>query len=322
MPNPNNFYLDRALSRVASGFNPGNYIAANVFPIVGTPKQQGQVYNIDPNNAFLIPRDNLRAPGNEPNLMDYEDPTTTSYDCVDHALVSYVPDEYRDQVDPEAEPALPNVERLVSNIQLGREKSLVTLLGTLSQTSSPSTKWDNASGTPFEDIKDIFTTVENSVGRTPNAIAMDKFVARAISESAAYRERVKYTQAPISGVYGMDSFKAGLGAILDIAPENIDVADAFENTAQKGQTKSMSRIWGENVLVYYKENPQSVNDDVSQNLGMHIVYNSEPSGVYGGFKVLRRRDDDRLSERVDVHSYYDQFLLNSGAGYLFTNVLT
>lgn len=313
------FYQVESLARVASGYAPEGLVASMVFPNVPSRLQTGVFYNIDPNRQFLIPRDNVRAYGKEPNAMDYDDPTTSSYNAIDHSLEGAVPDELVKQADDEAKPAFAEVKRLTYNIALKREIELVTTLGTLSQTGSPSTKWDANGGDAIADIKAQFSTIEDSVGVSPNMLVMDRKVARKITDSASFRDRAKYTMTP-DQVRSMGT-AALLAALLDIPVGNVYLPSAHYNSAAKGATASMTRIWDENVLLGFKEDGLSIGQP-TQTLGMHVTWSGSSGSGVDGFEVDTEEVKSRKATVMYVHNYYDQVLVNPTAGYWFTNTLT
>lgn len=317
MPTPSNYYLDQALTGVAAGYAPGGFIAPMLFPVVPAAKQSGKIWNIDSQRRFLKILDTARAPGAEANRMGYNDPDTIDFFAQDHALTGFLPDEVVAQADVEAAEAIPTVEDLVRLIALERERNLVTLLGTLSQTSSPSTKWNDAGGSIISDLKDQKETIRQAVGQSPNTIAITDQVLEQVSETPDWKARVYQ-----GGFTATEVERIGPAAMLAsfIGVQNVYVAKAYHNTAALGQVASMASIWGENVLLAYTENPRGLNRP-SQALGIHVVWSGGEGQAVDGFMVERKRVEERKSEAFFVHHYYDQVLLNSGAGYLFTNVL-
>jgi hypothetical protein len=318
MPTPSKYYLDLALTGVAAGYAPGGLIATQVFPLVPAAKQSGKFWNIDSERRFLKILDTARGPGAEANRMGYNDPGTLSFFAMDHALTGFLPDEVKDQAEVEAQEAIPTVEDLVRLIALEREQNLVTLLGTLSQTSSPSTKWDDPGGSAISDLKAQKETIRTAVGRSPNTIAITDQVLDLISETPDWKERVYQ-----GGFTATEVERIGPAALLAsfVGVEKIFVATAYHNTAALGQPASMASIWGENVLLAYTENPRGLNRP-SQALGIHVAWSGGEGKAMDGFLVERSRFEERKSDAFHVHHYYDQVLLNAGAGYLFTNVLT
>lgn len=312
---PYSFYQDPVLAGVASGFRDGGFVADQVFPVVVVGTQTGQVFNIDPDNDFLRDQDTVRAPGAPANVIPFNAPTKTQYNAIDHALTGVIPDELRKQAISETQAALPEVQRVTAKILRRREIELVTTLGTLSQTSSPTTKWNAALGDAIKDIVEKKQTIRDSVGADPTSLVIPAQVLDAISQTASYKSQIRYTNSPLT--LGIDETAAVLAKACGL--REVIVARSYKNNARFGQTASNATIWGENVLLFVKDPVPSASMP-QQTLGMHIVWSGGEAGQ-GGFMVEREYDPRRKSEMIYVHHYYDQFLLNAGAGYLWTNTL-
>lgn len=314
---PGNFYVDRVLTGVAAGFMDGALVASEILPIVPSALQTGDVYDIDPDRQFLIPRDNVRGPGGEPNRLDYDDPDTSKFFAKDHSLAGFIPDEILQQVDAEAMGAIPTINRLTYNILLKREVETVAVVNALSQSVNPTIKWDATNGSAIADIKAQKETVRLAVGRNPNTLVISSAVLDKISETADFRDRAKFTLTPrqIESLGYADQLAACIGV------NRVLVADSYYNSAQRGAAPSMASVWGQTVFLGYCDNPRS-GAGASQAFGMHIVWNGEGGGAEDGFLVERERIPRRKGDAVYVHNYYDQFLLNPLAGVRFHTVLS
>jgi hypothetical protein len=314
---PGNFYVDRVLTGVAAGFADGNLVADQIMPVVPHTQQTGDVFDIDPDRQFLIPRDNVRGPGGEPNRLDYDDPDTSRFFCKDHSLEGFLPDEILQQVDAEAMGALPTMNRLVYNILLKREVEAAALVNALSQAASPSTKWDATSGSAIGDIKARKETIRLAVGVEPNTLVISPAVLDKISETADFRDRAKFTMTPrqLETLGYADQLAACIGV------PRVLVAGAYYNSGRRGAAATMASVWGQTVFLGFCENPRTAANG-SQAFGMHVVWNGEGGGVDGGFLVERERIPRRKGDAIYVHNYYDQFTLNPLAGFRFYDVLT
>lgn len=314
---PGNFYIDRVLTGVAAGFADGSLVAGEIMPVISSSLQTGDVFDIDPDRQFLIPRDNVRGPGGEPNRLDYDDPLSAKYFAKDHSLEGFVPDEIAQQVDQEAMGAIPTINRLTYNILLRREVEAVALVNSLANNATPSTKWDATSGSAIADLVAQKETIRLGVGRDPNTIVIPSAVLDKISETADFRDRAKFTLTPrqLESLGKADILASCVGV------QRVLVAGAYYNSAQRRATPSMANVWGQTVFMGYCENPRTGNA-ASQAFGMHIVWNGQGGGIDGGFLVERERIPRRKGDAVYVHHYYDQFILNPGAGFRFYNVLS
>jgi hypothetical protein len=318
--NTGNLYVSQSLSGIASGRALNQYIADRVFPVVPVQLQTGFIYNIDPKNQYNRELNTERAPGVEPNTIYAEDPTRTSYFAAGKALQGRVTDEQKAQVDAEARAALPEIDRLLNLIYLKREIDLVTKVSALSQTSSPSTKWDASGGDFVKDTVAQFDTIETATGRRPNAIAMSGIVARKVVQSTTFRNQFQYNynanNTPLLNRFGSNDFAPAIAAALDIPVENVMISNAYRNSAAIGATASNASVWGENVVLFVAGNPRE--GDYTQVLGVHPVW----TGLSGQPVTIEvARDEFAKCDKLAAYHYYDQLLLNPLGGYLFTNVL-
>ena len=320
MATPSAFYVKPVLAGVAAAYarDTAVFAAPVLLPFVPAAKQEGYIFNNDPERVMHRVINSKRGPGGFYAMTDFQSPTQATYNCEDHALSGFVPDEYLKQCDPEAEPSLPTVESITHQLLLEMEVSLVTALGTLSQTSSPSTKWDASAGSLIADVKAQKETIRVQTGRDPNILVCTAQVLDKITETPDFKDRVKFTltveQQRAMGPEGV------LAATLGV--DRVFKAQAYRNTALQGQAASMSSIWGENVLLAYVDNPRSTNVNGSQALGLTVTWDSPAGDVRGGFSVATERINARKGEAMYLNMYYDQITLNTGAGYWFTNVLT
>lgn len=320
MPAQRNFNIDKALSRVASGYAVQGFVADKIFPIVYHTQQSGQVFGIDPNGRFRRIEDSSRAPGSPHRAFNFDDPTKTSFFCDPHGLKGVVPIEFSANAEAEAMAALPTVKNLTDKLLLQRELNLVNgLIAGISQTSSPGTKWNNASGKMIADIKAQKETIRLAIGRAPNTLVIPEVVLERASETTEWATRAFQTLTPEMQA------RAGLSGVLASMLEipNVLIANSYYNSAAEGQSPTNVNVWGENVLLAYVDKPTSLDvQNVSQALGMHICWRSGASGQgVDGFEVDREWDKDTRADMIYVDTYYAQFLLNAGAGYLFTNTL-
>lgn len=334
MPSLSNvFSSDARLSQIAIDASGGNtYIADRIFPKLTVNQYQGKIYKLDTAQELRRQQNTLRAPGTTANRFDIDVSAPISFQCDDHALDSVVPNEIRAARDPALVAAINETEILTEALMLDREIKLASTLATdITQTSSPSTKWlTHASATPLADIRARIQTVKDAAGVKPNTLAMDDAVLSHIVQTAEFKDEVKYT-VPLTQIMETNDQRALVLAALLGLREVIVAEVGLKNTAAKGKTASLSSIWDDTVYLFYKDpNPRPK----YKGLGMILEWESGNTtdvyvpggnplgGIVGGYRVLRKYDDDLEAERIRVGCYYDLVTVNAAAGYKFTNVLT
>ena len=252
MPTPASVHIDAALTNLAASRAPNFYVSDLVFPTLGVRKQSDKFFRLDPKRQGFRAMDDIRAPGTQANKADVGDPTSDSYLCDDHSLQIPMTDEELANSD------LPGLEAqkigtLRELVALNKEVDLVTQLVAGVSKGAPNVKWDNASGDLVADIKAKMIDIEAAVGRAPNCLTIPSDVLLKVSEKTSWKDRVKYTMNP-EQVRGM-GLASILAAMCDL--QEVNVTRAYKNTAAQGQTASMSSVWGEYSLLYYKEAPST-----------------------------------------------------------------
>lgn len=317
------FTTDLLLSNMAIAHGRNTYLSDQVFPVMDSPIKTGKVKKLDPNFTLMRSGDFRRAPGSEAQAIDAETSNPVTFNCEDHALVRYVPDELKAVMNPPEQAFINSVQWQADLLALEKEVALVTLLAatlTSTLTSSPTNKWNASNGDPIADITAKMALIEESKGVTPNALAMDVTVARALRDNVDVQDRIKYT-----GAGGAVPFEVVARAIAD----TLGIADVFianisvKNTGPHEGTASLSRVWGENVLLFRRESP----GPEYAGLGLTVTWNSGDQspegegGLVGGYRVARFREPKRKSEGIMTSRYYDQQVMDSVAGHWFTNTL-
>jgi len=305
----------------------GKYIADIVAPVLEITDRTAKIRRIDANydmdrNEYLA-----RAPGTPAQRFDVDTDLPITAEPKDHALDGVVPDEDFASADAAATDAMDITTLHREKLYLAKEVELVALLATTftgAATSSPTNKWNQDAGTFFSDIDAKIDTIKTSSGVKPNALACDESVIRKIGLSANFREFVKRTLG-VSQIYGRG--ETGLRNTADLIAQisglqYVDYADlAMVNGAEKGQTKSLANVWGENVLLYHRETPRRK----TMNTLLTVVWNGMANGVMGGvrngWRVKQWYDADSEAMKYRVGRWWQQLALTSTTGHLFTNTL-
>lgn len=316
-------YSDVALANlsVSHSFRNGT-VALMVAPIVVSTKQTGKVWRLDAAQDARHVKSTRRNPGGTPFLADFDVDQAITFSAIDHSLEGRVSDEEINQAEDALQPRTNKTRYLTTLIDIDREKALVTLIKatfTGAQTGAVTAWSDKVDGDPLGDINAKISVVKAASGVIPNAIVMDESKLRDIKEHPDFLDRVKH------GGYG-DVIEGGLDvaarAVASITglDEVIWARLAVERTSAKGETKVMANIWDDgSTLLFHKEASPSFG---SANSLVHIVYNGVGGGVTGGVEIVAVRDDVLKSERMVIHSYYDQIALGDATqvapGFRFT----
>ena len=162
-------------------------------------------------------------------------------------------------------------------------------------------------------------------GVRPNLMVMDYLVATAIINHPKFVDRVKGVLPPdqyTSGVSAMERMLAAVFAIQEVA-----IAEGHVyNTAVKGGTSNLQNIWGDDILLEYKE-PASTR---YAGLAMEMLYNGfmgvpgtqGVKQVVNGYVIEKARNARRYADEFFVHRWYTDKIINTSAGRIITDVLS
>jgi len=312
---------DLVLTNLAIVQGRNRFIGSEIFPEMDVTEKTAKIYEIDPNFEAMRDQDVERAPGAEAKTADFQITKPITFNAQDRALTGFVPDEFMAVRNPAIQAHLDKVQFLRDKLELNREikifNQLVTDL-TGAQTSSPAVKWDAATGDAVVDISAQMDVIEQNTGFSPNVLAIDKKVMRAIRDSATFQDRAKYVQI-VTG----SATATILAEILGL--ERVVVADiAIKNTAAANATASLSRIWDETVILARVDPPALEYGG----LGLTFTWTTGDTAVRGtggivqGWRVETWRENKRKSDAMMLSRYYDIKTIKAAAGHRFTNTLT
>lgn len=111
-------------------------------------------------------------------------------------------------------------------------------------TTNPTpTDWDDASGVPVTDTQTYQRTVRQLIGKAPNAMAMGEIVYDALLVNAQVATKIQYTVTQTR-----QAVKDILASVLGL--DFLFVSRATYNTANTGQTASLSPIMDDDALLF------------------------------------------------------------------------
>lgn len=259
MPDRSDMHIDKALTNISVQYlqDPANYIAGQVFPMVPVKKQSDR-YFIYLRDDWFRDEAEERAPGTESAGGDYDIDNTPTYFCRKYAYHKDVVEEDRANADDPLTPDEDAVSFVTDKLLLNKENKWAKTFfaagvwsfdyeGMVSGgTGGEFIYWDDyANSQPIEDITKFSTEQSERTGKRPNTIVMGRRAYDALKNHPDFLDRVKYTQ---KGVVTSDL----IAEMFDV--ERVLVANAIQNTAERGKTADMSFIMGNHVLLCYTTN--------------------------------------------------------------------
>ena len=320
MPNPtrSDVHINAPLTQVSVAYlqEQSKFIAAQCFPLISVPKQSDLYFQYDQGD-FMRAESAIRAPGTESKGAGY-DLTTASYSANVFALHKDVADQIRQNADAPLDMDADATKFLTQQMLIKRDLDWSTNFftgGTWTGSNTggnitPGVKWDNANGTPIQDIQEQADSIEAKTGFRGNTLVLGVDSYNAIKNSPDVVDRIRYTQ---TGVVTEDLLASLLGM------KKVMVARGVYNAAAEGATDTISRIFtGDTALVMYVPDSPSL---MHPSAGYTFAWQYAGAGG-DGQRVSRFRMDHLRSDRIEMEMAYDQKQVSTVLGARFINTDT
>jgi hypothetical protein len=298
-------HIDRPLTNISVGYRPEGFIARDLFASVNV-QRISDLYFIYDKADWLRREVAVRAPGQKAARAGYG-VSTDRYTCVEKAIAKPVTDESVDNSDAPLKPLADATFWVTDQIYLEVESDVASLaFGTgWAASSTPATLWDNPSSDPIADVETAISGIVGSIGRQPNVGAMGRQVWSKLKTHPEIQDKIRGAAGPSNPA----AVTLAAVATLFELPKLL-VGAAIENTANEGDTASMSYIWGKHVLVAY----------VAPNPGLQT-----PSAGYvfdyKAREVSRFREDQERQDIVECRQSWDSKIVAADAGYLLKQII-
>lgn len=307
-------HIDQNLTNVAINYRPMGLIADMIAPIVPVGKQS-DYYPVWSQADILRVEEARRAPGTEANKIT-RSVSSGAYYAENYALKTSLTIEDRENMDA----------AYVSELRNGRARFLVGKMGLVwesrvaNQLTSGSnigsyaacaSAWtDYTNSDPATDIWTAMDIVQDTTGYRPNRLL---FSGTAWRNFRRNDNVIDYLHGDTGTGSPRIVSRQQAAALFEV--DKIIVGEAYYNTADEGQSQSLSALWGDHVLTYYVPNAPSV---------------EEPSFMYSfrwsrpglpNMTIERHPFDAKIkAEEIELGVYQDEVVTSSVLGYLFTNV--
>lgn len=321
MPQPtaSAVHINAPLTNISVAYlqNLDGFIAGKAFPEVPVQKRS-DAYFTYPKQQWFRSDAKERGPSTESAGSGYEQ-DNDNYFCKRYALHKDVDDTVRANTDTPLDADRDATEFVMRQLMIKREqlwaaKYFITSLWTGSSTGgdiTPTTKWDNASGTPIKDIRTQMNAMRTKTGFKPNKLILPALVWNALQDSADIIDRISVNQTRIVT-------KQLLASVLEL--DEILVADGVNDTAIEGATASMADIIGTDdaLLVYAPPRPGLLIPSAGYTFN-HVGYLGAGKN---GQSMSKFRMEHLKSDRIEGEMYFDQKVVASDLGVFFDDVLT
>jgi len=262
--------------------NRRGYIGGAVLPMIGVMEEAASFSKVTVESLLTKVEDTKRKAKSTYARDDFTW-TTDSYDVDEHGVEEVVDDatieRYGDLIRAEGI----HTARAINRVLQALEKDIAdavfntTTWTGASLTTAAGTPWTtHASATPIANILAAVQKVEESCGQSPNTVIMTKKALRNLKQCAEVKDLLKY--------WGGDDPKqldnlSALATLLEV--DQILVANAYRNTADRGQTAALSHIWNDTLCMVCRVMNDGMDGDLEApeaHIGRSIfsTKNSEP----------------------------------------------
>jgi hypothetical protein len=309
-----------------------DFVCDEVFPPLYVDKAQFKRYQYDLSNyRETVTEASSKAAAQK---VDYS-VFTTSSQAVPHKLAADVdPRDARDADAVVGDMEQDSILTIVERLMIRRERLMVSKVSTagnypsgLTSTLGAGLKWSDVGGDPEGDAKTAKIAVKGICGKMANALALSWQAWEALRQSAALKDRLKYTS-------GQSITEEQVKNLLGL--KYLHICSAQYNSNLEGNaTQSLSDIWGTYGLFYFK-NPDQKRRTLCYGRQYFVTNKSTDSSgkPNGGFYVYTYEDQPRGSGagRIKVIEHGWEYLLDFatldsqssgkvGAGYLLQGII-
>jgi len=302
------FPVSPELTAIAISYRNRRLIADEVLPRVPVGKAEFKYMKFAAADQLLIP-DTKVGRKSQPNVVEIG-ATETPGVCVDYALMDAVPQADIDNAPPNYDPLAIATEYIASLLDLQREARVASLLTSTANwaagnqtTLSGTSQWsDYANSNPL----DAVLTAADACVLRPNVMVIG---AQAFTKLRQHPKIVGavFGNAATAGAVMADQLAELLGF------EAVYVGEAFVNTAKKGQAATLSRAWGKDCVLLYR-------DRAAANIGTTAGFTAS----FGGKQAYQWWDNSvgaRGAQMVKVADSVAEVMCASDLGYLFKNAV-
>jgi len=299
--------VNKIMKGVSTAYRNKSFIADLIAPTVKVVEKAGKIAKYGKDNLRL-PDDASRAPGTRAKSFEYT-VSQVSYACEEKAQEHAVPDEMLKNQDDPYDAYRDATMFAIDRIAGIKENALATYMANTSNltsniTLSSTDQWsDYANSEPIDDVLTGHTTMQGLVGTTPNTFVCGFETYVKLLNHPAVTERVKYV-----GIHGEEAVRQAMANLFNV--EQVLIGDSIKNTANQGQTDSLSNIWGKHAwLVYVPKRPS-----IMQSAFMY-TFSDVPR------EVDRYREEAKKQDVIRVRESYDQQAIDVEFAYLIKNAV-
>lgn len=299
---------------IALAYRNRSYIADQVLPRVGVGSREFKWLKYNRDEMFTIPETMVGRNG-VPNQVEFGATEESSF-VKDYGLDDYVPTDDVNTAPPNYDPLGRAIEGIAELIALDREKRTADLVFNTSTypagnvtTLSGSSQWSDTTSDPYSAI---MTALDGMIMR-PNTWVIGRAAWTKLRVHPKITAALAPSTAGNSATTNANGAPANAQAVADLFElDQIIVGEAWVNTAKKGQTASMSRLWGKHSAFLHINPLASLTNGAGITFGATAEYGTrvggtEPDSERGLRGSIRCRAGESVRELIvanDVGYYF------------------
>lgn len=320
--------------------NQKKFIGLKVLPPLAVEQEAASFAKIEIASYLTKVEDTERAPRGTYARDDYTW-TTDSYDVKEHGVEEIVDDatveRYGDIIRCEQIATVRAINRMLSRLEYDIAAAVFnsTTWTGATLTTALSTAWTTAAtADPIADIDAAREKVVSGCGEDPNTLILTRKGFVSLLRTSRVESVLKYNAADVllqlnAGIGENElSVSNGLKQLFQV--ENILVARGYKNTADRGQTASLSRMWDDTMAMLCVVHDDGLNGDLENpmpQIGRTIfsTKNNEPlpgadDAGLGSLIFDEYREEQRRGSVFRPRNKRQVKILQPKCGHLLTNV--
>lgn len=279
------------------------FVGSLVSPMIDVGVQSGTV-GIIPLEQLLQDAQNVqRAPGSAYARDDFQFDDwdfATKELAREHPVDDSLAKIYANYFDAESIAAQRAMDKVLRYIEGKVASTVIDATAFASQITSAATAWSSStSATPVDNVRTATETFRSRCGMLPNLLVMSWGIFRSCQESDQIKDEINSAGAGDASK-ARDITTAMLAQVFDV--DRVVVADGLKNTANRGQSASLSDIWGSTYCALLRA---PMTNDIQEPCFCRTLRWGEESGLGDGLIVESYRDETVRGDVIRVRTHLD-----------------
>lgn len=302
--------VDKLLSQFSQMYRPEGFIVPFLFPELKVKEKTGKYAKYGTENMRVLADQLYRAPGTRSAGFDYS-VSQGQYTCQERSLEKLIPDEAYANTDDPYDAKRDGTSVAKDLLALNHEYAVANALNSTSLltqnvTLSGTDQWsDGANSDPLGDIRTGINTIRQSTGTRPNIAWMSYEVMATLADHPDVRDALKYTAGGQVSEEDLVTFLKKKFKLRDVY-----VGTAVGDTADEGQTATLTDVWANNFWLGYQTDRPSL---MRATMGYTFSDVPEQVDVY--------REESKLSDVVRVRKSFDTNIMDTNLIYLIKDAV-